>query len=122
MVSWDVNIRLDSQVPRMNCQIFSTGLSSGQMALGPQAGVTQHVGRFRPLVLGRRRPDTGQAKRLVILFCWPIGASSCDQTFIGVPCGREALTFASPAAKPPFEVLHGIFVLGMVTGPRRQLT
>lgn len=28
MLSWDMKIRLDSQLSRMNCQIFSTGLRS----------------------------------------------------------------------------------------------
>ena len=30
--SWEVNTRLESQLSRMNCQIFSTGLSSGHFA------------------------------------------------------------------------------------------
>jgi hypothetical protein len=29
MSSWDLKTRLDSQLSRMNCQMFSTGLSSG---------------------------------------------------------------------------------------------
>lgn len=31
MLSCDVKIRLDSQLSRMNCQMFSTGLSSGHL-------------------------------------------------------------------------------------------
>lgn len=31
MLSWDVKTRLDSQLSRMNCQMFSTGLSSGHL-------------------------------------------------------------------------------------------
>jgi len=42
------------------------------------------------------------AQRRVILFFWPIRASSWNQISIGVPFGRVALTFASSAAKPPF--------------------
>jgi hypothetical protein len=39
---------------------------------------------------------------------------------MGVPFGRMALTFASSAAKPLFEGLHGMFVLGMVARPCRE--
>ena len=70
-----------------------------------------------------------RAQRRVILFFWPIRASSLKQVqgrlwnhiTTGVPLGRVALTFANSAAKPPFEGLHGDFILGMVAGPRREL-
>jgi hypothetical protein len=42
------------------------------------------------------------AQRRVILFFWPIRASSWNQTSIAVPRGRATLIFARSAAKPPF--------------------
>jgi hypothetical protein len=35
MLSWDVKTRLDSQLSRMNCHMFSTGFSSGHFAGKP---------------------------------------------------------------------------------------
>ena len=32
MLSYEVKTRLESQLSRMNCQMFSTGLSSGHLA------------------------------------------------------------------------------------------
>ena len=42
------------------------------------------------------------AQRRVILFFWPIRASSWNHISMGVLRGKLALTFASSAAKPPF--------------------
>jgi hypothetical protein len=42
------------------------------------------------------------AQRLVILFFWPIRASSWNQISIAVPLASRERIFASSAAKPPF--------------------
>jgi hypothetical protein len=42
------------------------------------------------------------AQRRVILFFWPILASSWNQISIAVSHARVARIFASAAAKPPF--------------------
>jgi hypothetical protein len=44
-VRYKVKIRLESQFSRMNCQMFSTGLSSGDFVARPRRGSWPRSGR-----------------------------------------------------------------------------
>ena len=66
--------------------------SAGQMAPKIQA-------EARRWSLGAQGRVPRLAQRRVSLVCWPIRASSCHHSSIGVPLGRDFRIFARRAAK-----------------------
>ena len=63
----------------------------------------------------------GRAQRRVILFCWPIRASSWNHSSIAVPGARRARIAVNVAGKF-FECPDGVRVLRVMARPRRLLS
>ena len=83
--------------------LHGLGVAAGQDEAGADAaGGTdgaEDVGRFGALVLGALGRLPRFAQRRVILFFWPIRASSCHHNSIVVSAGSLARISATSAAK-----------------------
>ncbi len=63
MSSWELKTRLDRQLSRMNCQTFSTGLSSGARRQGEDGDVGGHVELARGVPPGLIHDHDGMGVR-----------------------------------------------------------